>query len=141
MGIEISNKRRLLVFKKTDFHCAYCGKSLKERCSGNANVWFTSDEATIDHIVSRSNGGGNNIENLLPCCRGCNLSKGKKSLEEFRWWKTFKVCNTPMFSTEQLLYLSTKAKLSDLFPPLVKFYFETMKILPSVEGMVVREWR
>ena len=123
MSKEYSKRRLELVFNKTGGRCAYCGKVL-------------SDDATIDHIIPRSKGGGNNLDNLLPSCRSCNTSKGVKSLEEFRFWRTFKVNNTPTFTTEQLLYLSTKVELSKLFPPLVKFYFETMNILPSAEG----EW-
>lgn len=120
MSKEYSTRRLELVFNKTDGRCAYCGKVL-------------SDDATIDHIIPRSKGGGNNLDNLLPSCRSCNTSKGVKSLEEFRFWRTFKVNNTPTFTTEQLLYLSTKAELSKLFPPLEKFYFETMQKLPSAE--------
>lgn len=128
MSKEYSKKRLELVFEKTQGRCAYCGKEL-------------SDDATIDHVIPRSKGGSNSLDNLLPSCRSCNTSKGVKSLEEFRFWRTFKVNNTPTFTTEQLLYLSTKVELSKLFPPLIKFYFETMQILPSAEGMVVREWR
>ena len=132
MGKDISFKRAKLVFAKTDFHCAYCGKKLRQR-NDSGNTYYTCDDATIDHIVLRSKGGSNNLDNLLPCCRSCNTSKGTKSLEEFRFWRTFKMYNTPTFSTEQLLYLSSKIELSKLFPPLVKFYYETSVKFPRLK--------
>ena len=47
--------------------CSYCGK-----------------EATgFDHIVPRSKGGGDEDENLTPCCKRCNSSKGSKDLADF----------------------------------------------------------
>lgn len=116
MGKEISAKKWLLVYSKTNSRCAYCGKQLPK----------DSIDATIDHVIPKTKGGRNNIENLLPCCRSCNTSKGVKTLEEYRFWYTCKKYNIPRFSTEQLLYLSEKIKLKKIFPKLVKFYFETL---------------
>ena len=42
------------------------------------------DGATIDHIIPISQGGTNNLQNLLICCRSCNSSKGKKNIEQYR---------------------------------------------------------
>jgi 5-methylcytosine-specific restriction endonuclease McrA len=38
---------------------------------------------TIDHIVSLSNGGTDNLNNLALMCYKCNMAKGNKSHEEF----------------------------------------------------------
>lgn len=51
--------------------CAYC------RCTW-AEAW--------DHILPRSRGGPDTIDNLAPACQTCNLLKGAKTPEE--WWAT-----------------------------------------------------
>lgn len=38
---------------------------------------------TNDHVVPLSRGGSNNIDNILPACKGCNCSKSAKTLEEY----------------------------------------------------------
>lgn len=52
-------------------HCKYCSILLR---------W---DNFTLDHIVSRSRGGSNDISNLVVCCFECNNKKGSKSLKDF----------------------------------------------------------
>lgn len=50
--------------------CAYCG---------------TSDrKLTMDHVVPLSRGGLHSIENLLPACLSCNVSKGNRLLSELQ---------------------------------------------------------
>lgn len=53
--------------------CRYCGRDVnwKDR-RGPAG-------ATYDHVDPR---GGNSVENLVVACRGCNSSKGPKTLDE-----------------------------------------------------------
>ena len=34
--------------------------------------------ATVDHIIPRSKGGKDNLENLVPCCFSCNAKKKDK---------------------------------------------------------------
>lgn len=41
----------------------------------------------IDHIIPIALGGVNGIGNLMPLCKDCNLSKGKKTYMEWRVWK------------------------------------------------------
>jgi 5-methylcytosine-specific restriction endonuclease McrA len=50
-------------FIEYGFTCAYCG---------------TSKDITLDHIIPRSRGGTNTIQNILPCCKNCNNSKNDK---------------------------------------------------------------
>ena len=45
--------------------CPHCRKAIK-----------TQDELTIDHIVPRSKGGTDNVENLQPMHKKCNSDKG-----------------------------------------------------------------
>lgn len=42
--------------------CVYCGAPARER----------------DHIISRRSGGSDHPDNLAPCCRSCNASKGDR---------------------------------------------------------------
>lgn len=60
----------VLLFKDQD--CFYCG----------------NPGGTIDHLVPRSKGGGNELTNLVSACKPCNSRKGTKDLSEFyELWK------------------------------------------------------
>jgi 5-methylcytosine-specific restriction endonuclease McrA len=43
--------------------CAYCGK------------WMPIGTSTLDHIIPKSKNGTNSLDNLVVCCRDCNLEK------------------------------------------------------------------
>lgn len=43
------------------------------------------EDLSIDHIVPRSKGGGDEKTNLQTLCHYCNTQKGTKSQEE--WWR------------------------------------------------------
>jgi 5-methylcytosine-specific restriction endonuclease McrA len=72
-GVEYQNgnlkdtKLRDFIFKKNSYQCAYCGKKGEE----------------IEHIVPKSKGGTNSVENLTLSCRKCNIEKGTLSLKKF----------------------------------------------------------
>jgi 5-methylcytosine-specific restriction endonuclease McrA len=57
------NKKNIL--KRDAFTCQYCGRNGGERM-------------TIDHVVPKSLGGRTVWENVVSCCRACNLRKGNK---------------------------------------------------------------
>lgn len=61
---------RFEVFKRDRFTCTYCGKS-------PPNVLLE-----VDHVLPRSAGGTDVIENLTTACYGCNRGKGAKLLEQ-----------------------------------------------------------
>jgi len=46
------------------FTCQYCGDD------------FISSELTVDHIVPKVQGGENRWNNVVACCRMCNVKKG-----------------------------------------------------------------
>lgn len=48
-------------------NCAYCGAPAEQ----------------IDHIIPRSRGGTDALENLAPACAACNLSKRDRTPEEW----------------------------------------------------------
>ena len=63
---------RQKVYDKYNGHCAYCGKAI------------TIKDMQVDHILSKRNGGTNDIANLNPSCRLCNHYKRAYSIESFR---------------------------------------------------------
>jgi 5-methylcytosine-specific restriction endonuclease McrA len=70
----ITKSRRLGIYIRDGFQCAYCGRDLK-----NAAV----ADVTLDHLVPRNplvshGGGGNENTNLITACRSCNSSRQDK---------------------------------------------------------------
>lgn len=58
---------RAAVWAKTDGDCWYCCKAI------NPFVDFT-----MDHVIPVSRGGRDELDNLVPCCKKCNNTKGSK---------------------------------------------------------------
>lgn len=142
--MKISHKKFLDVFSKTNFKCAYCGKTLNMNLTYKKEPLYNDDftkilkyidvvdptkiDYAIEHIKPVSKGGTNDITNLLPSCKKYNSTKGTKSLEDFRQVLTFRKNNIPVFTPEQIDYLSQKIDLSKLFPQPIKFYFEEINM-------------
>ncbi len=64
-GRRVALNRRA-VFVRDDFTCQYC--------AGPAE--------NLDHVVPRSRGGQHTWENVVACCKRCNVRKSDRSLEE-----------------------------------------------------------
>ncbi len=60
---------REYLLEKWNRTCAYCGK--------------TDVPLEIEHIVPRSKGGSNSVNNLTIACHSCNQSKGNSPVEQF----------------------------------------------------------
>lgn len=60
---------RHAVLARDDYTCQYCGIK-------------TRQEMTIDHILPRWAGGPHTWDNLVACCRRCNLRKGDKTPQQ-----------------------------------------------------------
>lgn len=56
---------RRTLFARDDHECQYCGRAAE----------------CIDHVHPRSRGGPHVWENVVACCRACNLAKGDRLLE------------------------------------------------------------
>lgn len=63
------------VWAKTKGVCAHCGNP----SSGKGR--------TVDHYVPKSYDGGNDLRNLLPLCKKCNLARGNKPIDPFEFYK------------------------------------------------------
>jgi len=63
------------IWQKTRGRCVYCGDRLSP---------FDKRGYTYEHVEPQALGGGHEIDNLYPCCKSCNSSKGKKTMEEYR---------------------------------------------------------
>ena len=66
-GPLYQNKLRDFIFSRSNGKCSYCGKQAQE----------------IDHIVPRSKGGTNSVNNLTATCRACNEKKSNLTLKAF----------------------------------------------------------
>lgn len=70
----IRKGKRLAIYIRDGFACAYCGTDLRD--ARPATV-------TLDHLTPRSLGGGNEASNLVTACLSCNSSRGNRALEDF----------------------------------------------------------
>lgn len=67
---KITNADKTRIWCRDLHECQYCGARDKP--------------LHIDHVVPKRLGGGDHDNNLKTACRDCNLSKGSKTLEEWR---------------------------------------------------------
>lgn len=65
----ISKECRKRVWNKTEGVCFHCGVALTEQ-KHKPNSYH------VDHHVAVRSGGTSHIDNLVPACRTCNISKG-----------------------------------------------------------------
>jgi hypothetical protein len=59
----------------------YCGSSLESKCPW-CDKTISSSDCHMAHDLAHSHGGDSNVDNLYPCCAGCNLAMGTRSYEE-----------------------------------------------------------
>lgn len=105
-------QQRIAIHKKFQGHCAYCGILLK------------LDNMTVDHLISKKNGGSGNLENLLPCCSQCNSYKSDFTVEEWREYLEKDINKD--FADKKLMVLERIGLIAKTRIPVV-FYFEKHK--------------
>jgi hypothetical protein len=64
---------RWQVFERDDFKCVACGKSANDGAILH-----------VDHIIPRSKGGKDEMDNYQTLCHLCNIGKSNKSVKELR---------------------------------------------------------
>ena len=88
LNTRFSTHKRLRVFHNHGTRCAMpaCGKEgvyliKAKNTDGGFHIDLYTDEfelMTIDHIMPKSKGGTNSLENLQPMCHSCNTKKADK---------------------------------------------------------------
>jgi 5-methylcytosine-specific restriction endonuclease McrA len=61
---------RANLYARDNYKCQYCGQRR------------SALELTYDHVIPVARGGGKSWENIVTCCRACNLKKGDRLPEE-----------------------------------------------------------
>lgn len=69
-----SNKKILLRAIEQFRVCGYCGEEVSYEIYG-------PNYATIDHIIPKSKGGSEALENKTLSCLGCNRGKGNRIVQ------------------------------------------------------------
>lgn len=108
--------KKLLVWKKTNGRCGYCGKVL------------IPTEFDIDHMIPKASGGSHDASNLMASCINCNRAKAGKSVEQFRLWVTYReMAQQRKLSIAHLEWLKEEGVIQALsgVSRLVIFFFET----------------
>jgi 5-methylcytosine-specific restriction endonuclease McrA len=74
VGATLTEQQRVAVFDAFGGRCAYCGAPPGEGKYGRL---------TVDHMVPLARGGDHSIENVVPCCWPCNVSKKRQTVLEW----------------------------------------------------------
>lgn len=73
-GTWIRTSKRLAIYLRDRFRCAYCAADLHD--SSPADI-------TLDHLECRHDGGANHETNLVTACRACNSSRADRPWTEY----------------------------------------------------------
>jgi len=69
----IRRDKRLAIYLRDGFECVYCG----------AKAESPGVMLSLDHLICRSAGGGNNASNLITACMHCNSTRRDTELGEW----------------------------------------------------------
>lgn len=68
----IRPEKRLAIYLRDGLACAWCGNPVEDGI-----------QLTLDHLRSVGRGGGNEAANLVTACKGCNSSRGTRTVKQF----------------------------------------------------------
>lgn len=74
LSVRIYMRTRLA--EAQNWHCCWCG------CDAT-HLRGKSNSATVEHIIPRSKGGTDDMDNLAMACERCNTRRGCRSVEDF----------------------------------------------------------
>ena len=78
---QFNRNKKIILSSSEEYHCCFCGVKLLKDKSNRKNP----DMITIDHKISRNDGGKNSMDNLATSCSRCNNLKGSDySYDEFK---------------------------------------------------------
>lgn len=77
-----TERKRARLLERDGNKCWICGRDLTVNPHGNRG-----NRPTFDHIIPRSRGGGNELENLRLACLKCNGKRGDTPAEEVRTYR------------------------------------------------------
>lgn len=78
---QYNRNKKIILSSKEQYHCCYCEVELVRDKKDKKNP----NTITIDHKISRNDGGKNSMDNLITSCSRCNNLKGSKySYAEFK---------------------------------------------------------
>lgn len=75
--------------------CAWCGRGLKSRGLAKGNLI-----ATADHVIPKSKGGGNALDNLILACHQCNGRRGDMDADLF-----LEVCRSELLNVQTVIVI------------------------------------
>lgn len=131
MSLRKAEREKLRL--KYDGHCAYCGALLGSR-------WHADHLVPVQReLISKQNANGtwrlasgkplrpenDNIENMMPACAPCNISKGANTLEGWRAWIAGHINSLNSYHPIYRLAKSYGLIVETATP--VVFYFEKVK--------------
>lgn len=75
-------RNRQIVLGKTKGRCAACGKAIARKSDGH----WVMEGGDVHHMRALSEGGGNEVANLVPLCRSCHAKADKARRERGETW-------------------------------------------------------
>ena len=94
---EIAKDYKKQAFLRDGGRCRYCDLDFMLSLSA---FW----SYTVDHLVAKSAGGEDTLDNIVTCCKACNGKKGSKSLKS-SGMNLLKPAKKPRWSPELCLRL------------------------------------
>jgi hypothetical protein len=104
---------RHAVYAKYNNNCAYCGNRLEFK------------DMQVDHFVPKTKfqgEGADELENLMPSCKECNMDKGNMLIDE---WRERLHNASETVKSSKILASALKFNMIEIKPFDGKFYYET----------------